>query len=332
MSEFDSIPIVDVSPFLTQTDSKQMELSAQKIRSACVEHGFFYVSGHGVDAELIDRLDGLSRQFFALPLGEKMKISMSKGGKAWRGYFPVGEEFTSGKPDHKEGIYFGPELPENHPKVLGGIPLHGKNLFPEEPSEFGSVVLDYMDQVTSIGHTVLQGIALSLQLPIDYFDAVTQNDPFILFRIFRYPPQSKDASDWGVGEHSDYGLLTILKQDSVGGLQVKSKGGWIDAPPIPNTFICNIGDMLDRMTYGYYRSTLHRVVNRSGKERLSFPLFFDPNFDTVVKPIDGLTEHKAYSDERWDGENVYQFDGPYGKYILRKVSKVFPGLFDENIK
>jgi isopenicillin N synthase-like dioxygenase len=179
---------------------------------------------------------------------------------------------------------------------------------------FGLVTVpEYMDVMTQLGHTLMAGIALSLELEESYFADRYTSDPIILFRIFNYPPNSSHNKDnWGVGEHTDYGVLTILKQDSNGGLQVKSKLGWIKAPPIPNSFVCNIGDMLDRMTGGLYRSTPHHVLNTLGKHRLSFPFFFDPNFDVEVKPIElGIVVVDDRS-ERWDGASVHKFQGTYG--------------------
>jgi isopenicillin N synthase-like dioxygenase len=131
-----------------------------------------------------------------------------------------------------------------------------------------------------------------------------------------------------VGEHTDYGVLTILRQDEVGGLQVKSRGRWIAAPPVPGSFVCNIGDMLDRMTRGLYRSTPHRVLNASGRGRLSFPFFFDPGFDARIEPLDlrGAPPPPDDREERWDRASVHDFQGTYGDYILGKVSKVFPEL------
>lgn len=319
------IPVIDISLL---NDKYLAHRAAEAISRACREYGFFYVSGHGVSEELQRNLAEKSAQFFELPEAEKLKIAMHKGGKAWRGFFPVNAELTSGKPDKKEGIYFGTELNETHPDVKAGTPLHGKNLFPEQPQGFGDTVLQYMEAVTQTGHLIMKGIALSLGLPENYFYEKHTRDPLILFRIFHYPPQAETAQQWGVGEHTDYGLLTILLQDAVGGLQVKSKGRWIDAPPIPNTFICNIGDMLDRMTGGLYRSTPHRVLNTSGKSRYSFPLFFDPGFHSAVARIENIPESTVQDDsrERWDKANIHQFSGTYGDYLLGKVSKVFPDL------
>jgi polar amino acid transport system ATP-binding protein len=189
--------------------------------------------------------------------------------------------------------------------------------------------------VTRLGHRLMAGIALSLGLPADYFAERYTADPLLLFRIFNYPSQAVPEGldvHWGVGEHTDYGLLTILHQDDVGGLQVRTPQGWIEAPPVPGAFVCNIGDMLDRMTGGLYRSTPHRVArNTSGRDRLSFPLFFDPNFGARVQCIEGLAGAEAQDDSaaRWDRANVHAFNGKYGDYLLSKVAKVFPQLREQ---
>lgn len=330
-----SLPIIDVAPLVAGRPERGAV--AERIGAACREHGFFYVSGHGVDAQLVARLETLSHRFFDLPEPTKMQWRMALGGRAWRGYFPLGGELTSGRPDWKEGLYLGTELPPGHPRVAARMPVHGPNLFPQAPGleDFRETILAYMAQVTQLGHRLMEGIALSLGLPASYFSDRYTADPLILFRIFNYPtqdvPQGVDAP-WGVGEHTDYGLLTILHQDTVGGLAVHTPGGWIEAPPVPGTFVCNIGDMLDRMTGGLYKSTPHRVIrNTSGRDRLSFPLFFDPDFEARVQRIEGLPGAAALDDsaQRWDRANVHAFNGRYGDYLLAKVSKVFPQLRDE---
>ena len=327
-----SLPLIDVAPLVAGTPGRD-DVAAQ-IGAACRAHGFFYVTGHGVDAALVQRLETLSHQFFDLPEETKMRWRMALGGRAWRGFFPLGGELTSGRPDWKEGLYLGTELPATHPLVQAKTPVHGPNLFPEVPG-FRETILDYMAAVTQLGHRLMEGIALSLGLPATYFAERYTADPLILFRLFNYPsqpvPEGLDVQ-WGVGEHTDYGLLTVLHQDAVGGLAVYTPGGWIDAPPIAGSFVCNIGDMLDRMTGGLYKSTPHRVKrNTSGRDRLSFPLFFDPNFEARVQRIEGLSGAEARDDsaERWDRANVHAFSGRYGDYLLAKVSKVFPQLRDE---
>lgn len=183
-------------------------------------------------------------------------------------------------------------------------------------------MLAYIEAMTGLGQAVMRGIALSLGLPGDYFSAGYTADPTVLFRVFHYPPSAPDADGWGVGEHTDYGLLTLLLQDANGGLQVHTPDGWISAPPVPGTFVCNIGDMLDKLTGGLYRSTPHRVRNLSGNERLSFPFFFDPGWDSEVPPLPYTEGGRA----RWDGQDLRAFTGTYGEYLLGKVSKVFPQL------
>lgn len=319
MPEFTSIPIVDLS-------KDQEEVAAAVHRASC-ESGFFYVIEHGVDEVLQRRLEQLCQQFFQADEATKMQIRMALGGKAWRGYFPVGGELTSGKPDLKEGLYLGTELPADHPQVKAGVPLHGANLFPAIPG-FRDTILEYMDAVTGLGHRLMKVLGLSLGLSEDYFQQHYTRDPLILFRIFHYPPDPlpKTSDSWGVGEHTDYGLLTILKQDDCGGLQVKSKSHWVDAPWVPRSFVCNIGDMLDRMTGGLYRSTPHRVKNISGRSRYSYPLFFDPGFDAEVKALPLVDKVQDDREERWDKASVHDFRGSYGDYVLSKVSKVFPEL------
>lgn len=324
-----SLPVIDMTPLFTSNVAERTEVAAA-IQQACRESGFFYISGHGVAPQCLEALDAASRRFFSLPEDIKMKVAMAHGGLAWRGFFPVGGELTSGKPDIKEGLYFGSELPPYHARVVAGWPLHGANLWPEEVPELREAVTDYMTSVAKAASVLLEGIALSLDLTPDYFAANYTADPTILFRIFHYPPPAGSSAEgsWGVGEHTDYGLLTLLAQDRHGGLQVKTPGGWIDAPPIEGTLVCNIGDMLDRLTGGWFRSTPHRVRNVSGQDRLSFPLFFDPDFAAEMKPLPEQASRPATNggDARWDGADLQSFEGTYGDYLIGKVSKVFPEL------
>ena len=301
------LPIIDIGPL--RRGLGDSEVVADAIAQACTDTGFFYVTGHNISETLQSRLTDLSSDFFDQDDASKNRVCMAKGGPAWRGFFPVGGELTSGVPDIKEGIYFGAELGASHPLVLAGTPLHGPNQFPDYPAELRDVVLEYISEMISLSHCIMRGVALSLKLPPNYFE-------------------EGEVNEWGVGEHTDYGFLTVLKQGDNGGLEVKSRGGWISAPPIPNSFVCNIGDMLDRLTGGLYKSTPHRVKNSSGRKRMSFPFFFDPNFFSKVEILP-LSKSKAELDdslERWDKANPHAFEGTYGDYVISKVGKVFPGL------
>jgi isopenicillin N synthase-like dioxygenase len=182
--------------------------------------------------------------------------------------------------------------------------------------------------MTRLAERVLSGIARSLGLAPNWFSDRLTKDPLVLFRIFSYPP-FPEAGDrgWSVGEHTDYGLLTIVAQDASGGLEVKTPSGWIEVPPVRDAFVCNLGDMLERLTGGLYRSTLHRVRNRGTGERLSFPFFYDPSWDAKVDRLPIIPRPEDHEDaKRWDNVSVHGFEGTYGEYILAKVGKVFPGL------
>jgi isopenicillin N synthase-like dioxygenase len=322
-----TLPVIDMAPLLERGRAGDRAGVAREIEAACRDSGFFYVTGHGIPAGLQERLEAASRRFFALPETAKRGIAMAKGGPAWRGWFPLGGELTSGKPDRKEGLYLGTELPPEHPRVRRGVPLHGANLWPAEVPELREAALAWIDATVRAGHALMEGVALSLGLEDDYFSRTYTADPTVLFRIFHYPAEPEADEGWGVGEHTDYGLLTLLAQDRHGGLQVKSPRGWIEAPPIPATLVCNIGDMLDRLTGGFFRSTPHRVRNVSGHDRLSFPLFFDPDFAAEVQPLPDRAALSDDREERWDRASVHAFRGTYGDYLMGKVAKVFPELF-----
>ncbi len=299
---------------------------AGEIDRACRTYGFFRITGHGVAPARLAELDRLARELFAQPAEAKAAIAMEHGGSAWRGWFPLDGELTSGVPDHKEGIYFGTELGPDDPAVRAGVPLHGANLFPSRPPGLRAAVLGWLDEMERIGAELLRLVAAGLGLPATWFEEHVTADPTILFRIFRYPPEQPDG--WGVAEHTDYGLLTILATDANDGLQVHAPGGWIDVPSDPAVFVVNLGDMLERMTEGRYRSTPHRVRNTGAGDRLSFPCFIDPSWDAVcpVLPLGGA----APADEperRWDGTSVRGWDGTYGDYLTAKVARVFPDLF-----
>jgi isopenicillin N synthase-like dioxygenase len=322
------VPVIDLSAARGEHGRDRV---AAEIDRAASEFGFFYVTGHAVNPRSIARLLRVSRAFFELPEETKQRIHMRHGGRAWRGFFPVGGELTSGRPDLKEGVYFGEELRDDDPRVLARLPLHGSNLFPAEVPGFREAVLDYMHALTALSHELMALVGRGLGVGENYFlDRYTRH-PTLLFRVFNYPASPPDATAdlRGVGEHTDYGLLTLLYQDDAGGLQVKHEAaGWINVPPLPGSFVINLGDMLERLTAGRYTSALHRVINTSGRSRISMPFFFDPAFDAVLEPIPGVAPARARPGliERWDGLDLRNVHGTYGDYLIGKVSRVFPEL------
>ncbi len=337
-----ALPVLDVAPLRAgrgPTPGPGEAEVARALDAACRATGFFLITGHGVDPGLLARLDAAARRFFALPEDRKAEVAMARGGRAWRGWFPEGGELTAGRPDRKEGLYLGQELPADDPRVLAGRPLHGPNLFPDhDVADLRPAVLAWIDEMTELGHALARGVSLGLGLPADHLRRHLTADPTVLFRIFRYPPAADDEG-WGVAEHTDYGLLTILATDGRPGLEVRTATGWQPVPAVPDAFVVNIGDMLDRLTGGRYRSTPHRVRSQpddadtdtdagtAAADRLSFPCFFDPSWGARVAPLP-LAGPVPADDAatRWDGESVHGAAGTYGEHLVSRVARVFPEL------
>lgn len=330
------VPTVDISALVDPSAAPEaVRACGDEIAAACTDVGFLQVVGHGIEPRLRRDLHDAAAEFFSLDPEEKARIAMRRAGPAWRGWFPLGDELTSGEPDDKEGIYFGTELPPEDPRVVAGLPLHGANLFPERPARLGPLVLEWMDRATSVGRAILSGMAVSFGLDRDWFDRWCA-DPTVLFRIFHYPPAPPGfAGRWGVAEHTDYGLLTLLVQDDTGGLEVRVGDAWVAVPPTPDAIVCNLGDMLERVTGGRFRSTAHRV-QLPRTDRLSFPLFLDPAWDAELTPLPGCEPTgRALAEAasgRWDGRSVFDMEGPYGDHLLSKVAQVFPDLFSEAVE
>lgn len=326
-SDAPRLPVIDLS--LAGGKSTWLDHLAAQLDWAAAEFGFFYITGHGVDRRTIAAMHEAAHLFFSLSAERKLAIPMSRGGRAWRGYFPVGGELTSGRPDLKEGLYLGEELGPKDPRVQAGLPLHGANLFPDLPG-FREATLQYIAALTMLSQRLISAFGRGLGVGDDYFREHFTDDPTVLFRLFRYPPPGDGHSSEtkGVGEHTDYGFLTLLYQDDAGGLQVKYGGEWIDVPYLPGSFVVNIGDMLERLTAGRYVSALHRVTNTSGRSRISMPFFFDPRFDAVLDPLPGVkpAAERPGLAERWDGFDLRELRGTYGEYLTGKVSRVFPEL------
>lgn len=274
-----ALPIIDLA-------SADRISTANSIRQACMDCGFFYLVNHGVDENLCQKVFEANEAFFSLPLEEKMKLAR----KEHRGYTPLYAEnldpSSSSKGDSKESFYIGP-LEEI--TSLGFL-----NQWPSEEVLPGwrSTMEDYCRQVLTAGERLVLLIALSLNLDETFFyDVGAFNPPFGFLRLLHYPGELDESNEeiYGASAHSDYGMITLLATDGVAGLQVcrdKSKKPqiWEDVQNIPGTFIVNIGDMMERWTNCLFRSTLHRVMPR-GQERHSMAFFLDPNPDCMVECI-----------------------------------------------
>jgi isopenicillin N synthase-like dioxygenase len=281
------IPVIDMAPFLQGNAQARAEV-AEKIGAACRNIGFFYITNHGVPAELIGRVYAEAARFFSQADAAKAEIAIENS-TVHRGYFKIGaENLDPAKQkrdgDLKEGIKIGRDLGFDHPLVQAATPLHGPNQWPENLPGWQAVMQDYYDVMEALGRQLMRAFALALGLEEGYFEQWL-NTPMTTLGLLHYPPQTGRITEaqLGAGAHSDYGCLTMLAQDDAGGLQVLERGGnWLDAPPIPGSFVVTIGDMMERWTNGVFTSTLHRVINISGRERYSLPYFFDPDFNAEI--------------------------------------------------
>ncbi|MCE7004169.1 isopenicillin N synthase family oxygenase [Kibdelosporangium philippinense] len=277
-----ALPLIDLSRFRDPTADRAAFLD--ELRHAAHDVGFFYVVGHGVPDSLTTGIYEVAKKFFALPLEHRLAIE-NINSPQFRGYTRTGYEFTGGKQDWREQIDIGPEravVPEGGPTWQR---LIGPNQWPAALPELRATVLAWQDEALRVSLEVLRALAAALGQDESYFDAWFDEEASTHVKIVRYP--GRDDVQQGVGAHKDYGYLALLQQDSVGGLQVQAQdGSWIDATPIPGSFVFNIGEMLEIATQGYLTATRHRVVSPpAGVERFSIPFFLGPRLDAVVSPL-----------------------------------------------
>lgn len=258
------------------------------MRAACTYTGFFYVTGHGVPRKVVDDVFDATRQYFNLPLEHRMVDKVDE--RYRRGFMPYGINQHPGfDPDLKESYEFATDLSLDDPDVKAGRPLHGPNRWPASAPWVQPAAEAYFEATKRVGRDLLRLFALTCELPEDFFLQYAKK-PMVQTRLFHYPSQKVDAAlALGVAPHTDYGMLTILTQDPIGGLELQKRDGeWVAAPYIEDTFVVNLGDMVKVWTNDVYVSNMHRVVNRTGKERYSIPTFFNLDYDTPVACLEGF--------------------------------------------
>ena len=283
-----SLPLIDLTGLLGD-DPRTRAAVAEQIGRACRDTGFFYIHNHGIDPALQAAVFQQAQRLFELPDDAKRALDKAAS-PANRGYEALRGQCleADAPPDLKEGFYLGRELAPDDPRVLAGRFNHGPNQWPAVLPAFRPVMQRYHHAMTQLAERLMAGLALSLALPEDYFAPFCE-DAMATLRLLHYPPQPANAApgEKGCGAHTDFGGLTLLLQDDNPGLQVwhHTTQAWIEATPLPGTYVVNLGDMIARWTNDRYRSTLHRVVNRSGRERYSVPFFFGGNPDHRVACI-----------------------------------------------
>ncbi|MES0809025.1 2-oxoglutarate and iron-dependent oxygenase domain-containing protein [Roseibium sp. SCPC15] len=288
------IPVIDLEP-LVSSAADGLETVSESIGRAAREIGFFYVKNHGIDAGFIEKTFVAARTFFSQSHDFKMDLTKDFF-KTNRGYVPMeGENLDPTKPsDLKEAFNIGLDLAADDPRILNGEPFRAVNQWPELPG-WREELLEYFDAVWDLGRKMHRAIAVDLGAAPDFFEDKL-DAPLATLRLLHYPPQSETVQlgQIGAGEHTDYGNITILLPDSVGGLEVRRRDGvWLKAPNIDGTFVCNIGDCLMRWSNDIYVSTPHRVINSSGRERYSIAFFLDPNPDAIVSCLPGCMDEDS---------------------------------------
>ena len=322
-ADFNAIPIIDLS--------QPKHVYAQQIGDACRNVGFFYIINHGVDQDVMEGVMKQSKKFFGLDLESKLQVSNEGSGgnkKGYRGYFGIGGENlenkdgtrdlnaeegkTTGKQnattkkmagDFKEGFDCGLEISDEND---ARIKFFGKNLWPDERDNssiigFRETLMKYQAELIRLSDKLLLALALSLNENPNAGDVMVDEkyflngsgNPMCTLRLLHYPPTNGcDTASQGCGSHTDYGLFTILQQDSIGGLQVRNHHKhWIDAKPLKGSFVINVGDMLSHWTSSEYSSTVHRVISPSvSGDRYSLPFFFNPDHDALVKPLKSMMD------------------------------------------
>lgn len=290
-NEASEIPIVDFSAF-ADGDLATRRAIGNTIAEICGRVGFFYLSGHGVPQAEIERIFSEAERFFRLPTAEKEALAFHQS-RTRRGYMgELQENFGRHRRetgDMKEMINLGLEFPADTPELVAGRPFYGGNQWPRSLPGWREAQIAYLERMVVLGRSLMSAFALGLGLPEDHFAPMLER-PMTSLRLLHYPPHTVSENSPSCGEHTDYGCLTMLAQDDVGGLQVQARDGrWINAVPIPGTFVINVGDMLAFWTNGRFRSTPHRVTTPR-RDRHSVVVFLHPHIDTPLAPLDGSAE------------------------------------------
>ena len=283
-----TIPVIDAGPAF-RGEPGGLDAAARQMRRACESVGFFYLAGHGVPQAVIDAAFRASREFHALPLDEKLRLKLNENNI---GYLPVNESMqrastvhTATRPNFNESFFISHDRGAEHPDVLAGKPLRGRNQWPEGHDGMRTAMVRYFKTMEGIGEGLLPVLARSLDMPDDHFAPFFANEAQINLRFLHYPPQGTDDDEqFGQGPHTDNSFITFLAREEVPGLAVRLPSGeWLAPPVIPGTFLVNLGNMMKRWSNDRFLSTPHGVLNDSGADRYSIAFFYSPNPDSVIE-------------------------------------------------
>jgi isopenicillin N synthase-like dioxygenase len=283
-----AIPVIDVGPAF-RGEPGGLERVAAEVGRASERVGFFYVAGHGVDPAVVAAAFDASREFHALPLEDKLALKLNDNNI---GYLPVNESMQRASTVHKatrpnfnESFFISHERAADHPDVVAGTPLRGRNQWPAGHADMRRAMLAYFKALEGVGERILPVLARALDMPTRHFDPFFAGEAHINLRFLHYPPQDVDDDEqFGQGPHTDNSFMTFLAREDVPGLAVRLPSGeWLAPPVIDGTFLVNLGNIMKRWSNDRFLSTPHGVLNDSGRDRYSIAFFYSPNVDAVIE-------------------------------------------------
>ena len=289
MAASETIPIIDLGPYLAG-EAGALDRTAKELRFALTEIGFYFIVNHGVPRQQINDVFAEVKRFHDQPVEKKLTLKIDQHST---GYLPMrGNTLrtstiqTGTKPNLNEAFFVKRELAADHPDVLSNRRFRGLNRWPDGLPGFRETVLAYCSTMERLVHKMVRVYARALDLPAEYFDAAFQ-DPQYSLRMTHYPPQDGPVTDeFGLAPHTDTSFLTLLAPNDVPGLSIRTQSGkWIEAPAIPDAYVVNGGQMLQRWTNDLFLATPHRAINQSGGERYAIPFFCDSNIDWPIAAV-----------------------------------------------
>jgi isopenicillin N synthase-like dioxygenase len=284
------IPVIDYGPYFAGEPDALAVLAAQ-VRHACEHVGFFYALNHGVDQAVIDRAFAASRRFHALPLETKLALRLNQNNI---GYLPMNASVQGAstvhkatRPNQNESFFVSHDRGADHPDVVAGRALRGRNQWPDGVPALREDMMAYFHALGCMCDRMLPPFAVALGMPAGYFARFFANEAHANLRFLHYPPQDPDEENlFGQAPHTDNSFMTALARTDVPGLAVRLPSGeWFPPPLIPGTFLINLGNIMRRWSNDRFLSTPHGVLNESGTDRYSIAYFHSPNPDAVIEPL-----------------------------------------------
>jgi isopenicillin N synthase-like dioxygenase len=285
-----TIPVIDVGPAF-RGELGALDAVAAEVRRACERIGFFYLAGHGVSPRVVQAAFAASREFHALPLEDKLPLTLNENNI---GYLPVNQSMQRASTVHKatrpnfnESFFISHERGADHPAVVAGVPLRGRNQWPRGHDGMRAMMVAYFKTMEALGERLLPVLARALDLPRDFFAPYFANEAHINLRFLHYPPQETDDDEqFGQGPHTDNSFITMLAREDVPGLAVRVPSGeWLAPPVIDGTFLVNLGNVMKRWSNDRFLSTPHGVLNDSGRDRYSIAFFYSPSPDARIEVV-----------------------------------------------